>query len=186
MKLIGHAAIFNSRSVDLGGFREIIAPGAFTRTLSDGHPIFAVHHHNMAGVLGSTRSGTLKLDQDQTGLYFELMLPGTSLGQSIHELVRRGDLSSMSFSFRINGTAGEEWAETSNGTIQRTLKDISLQEISTVALPAYPASTVAARSVTPVEPMPDNVVPLQNHDNYALRARNRMMKRVMAAKLAVA
>ena len=75
MRLIGYAAVINSRSVDLGGFVETIPPGAFTRTLGDGHPIFAVHHHDMADVLGSTRSGTLRLGQDTTGLWFELKLP---------------------------------------------------------------------------------------------------------------
>lgn len=175
MKLIGHAAIFNSLSVDMGGFREIIAPGAFTRTLGDRHPIFAVHHHNMADVLGSTRSGTLKLAEDHTGLYFELALPDSSLGRDIHELVQRGDVSSMSFAFVVNGTAGEEWRETPMGKIERTLKDISLREISTVALPAYPSSNVAARSVA-VDPLPTNSV----------QVHNRMVRRLMTSRLEAA
>ncbi|MEA1081971.1 HK97 family phage prohead protease [Marinobacter qingdaonensis] len=170
MKITGHAAVFNSRSVDLGGFREIIAPGAFARTLRDGHPVFAVHHHSMADVLGSTRSGTLKLSEDSRGLHFDLALPDSSLGRDIHELVRRGDLASMSFSFFINGAAGEKWRETSSGEIERTLIDVSLVEISTVALPAYPASTVSARTAT--------------HDNQA--ARNRMLRRFMASRLEAA
>lgn len=177
MRLIGHAAVFNSRSVDLGGFREIIAPGAFVKTLKDGHPIFAVHHHNMADVLGSSRSGTLKLSEDSRGLYFELTLPDSSRGRDIHESVKRGDLASMSFSFQVNGTNGEVWRETSSGSIERTLKEVRLIEISTVALPAYQSSNVYARaeSSTP-----------EAATDYARAARNRMFKRLMETKLRAA
>lgn len=171
MKLIGHAAVFNSRSVDLGGFREIIAPGAFARTISDGHPIFAVHHHNMADLLGSSRSRTLRLSEDDRGLYFELTLPDSSLGRDIHELVKRGDLASMSFSFYVNGAAGESWRETSSGEIERTLKDVILLEISTVAMPAYPASKVSARAA-----------PSSNNQD----TRARMLRRYMTARLQAA
>tara|TARA_R110000772_G_scaffold58539_4_gene132566 strand:+ start:37577 stop:38107 length:531 start_codon:yes stop_codon:yes gene_type:complete len=176
MRLIGHAAVFNSRSVDLGGFREIIAPGAFARTISDGHAIFAVHHHNMADLLGSSRSRTLRLSEDREGLHFELTLPESSLGRDIHELVKRGDLTSMSFSFYVNGAAGEEWDETSSGEIVRTLKDVTLLEVSTVALPAYPASSVSARAAV-------------QHDQAVQgdqAARNRMVRRYMAARLQAA
>lgn len=170
MKLIGHAAVFNSRSVDLGGFREIIAPGAFARTLRDGHPVFAVHHHSMADLLGSSRSGTLKLSEDSRGLHFELALPDSSLGRDIHTLVKRGDLASMSFSFFVNGAAGEQWRETSNGEIERTLLDVSLLEISTVALPAYPSSSVSARAAT------------QSNQT----TRNGMLRRYMSSRLQAA
>lgn len=179
MKLIGHAAVFNSRSVDLGGFIETIAPGAFARTLRDRHPIFAVHHHDMADVLGATRSRTLKLSEDKYGLRFELTLPNSSLGKNIHESVRRGDIGSMSFSFHVNGARGESWRQTATGETERTLKDITLVEISTVALPAYPASTVSARASVSKHTAARK---LTNHT----AARNRMLKRVMMAQLQAA
>lgn len=146
MKIAGYAAVFNSRSVDLGGFVEVIKPGAFARTLADGHPIFAVHHHQFADVMGSTRSGSLRLSEDSRGLHFDLELPDTSLGRDIHALVKRGDLASMSFSFHVLGTDGERWRELPNGMVERELLDVYLHEISTVALPAYPATKVSARA----------------------------------------
>lgn len=147
MKLTGHAAVFNKPSVDLGGFVEYIAPGAFARTIRETHPIFAIHHHNFAEILGSTRSHTLTLTEDSRGLYFELELPDTSLGRDVHALVRRGDLVHMSFSFQVNGSAGESWEELPSGLYKRTLHDVDLFEVSTVARPAYRDSAVSARSL---------------------------------------
>lgn len=147
MKLIGHAAVFNKFSVNLGDFIEVIAPGAFARTLRDKHPIFAIHHHDFADILGSTSSQTLKLTEDSRGLYFELDVPDTSLGRDVHALVGRGDLVHMSFSFQVNGAAGESWRELPNGMYERTLLDVDLFEVSTVAKPAYPDSVVSARSL---------------------------------------
>ena len=173
MKLIGHAAVFNSWSGDLGGFRERVAPGAFRRALSSDQPVFAVHHHNMADLLGSTGSQTLMLMEDSQGLYFELNLPETSLGRDVHELVRRGDLAKMSFSFRVNGTGGESWRETAKGQIERTLTDVKLLEISTVASPAYKSTRVSARSAN------GQATPAVNS------ARARMTRRLATAHLRV-
>ena len=147
MRLTGHAAVFNSLSHNMGDFVEVISPGAFSRTLRDKDPIFAVHHHNFAEILGSTRSQTLKLTEDSRGLYFELELPETSLGRDVHALVSRGDLAHMSFLFQVNGSAGESWRELPSGLFERTLLDVDLFEISTVARPAYPDSTVFARDL---------------------------------------
>jgi HK97 family phage prohead protease len=169
MKLLGYAAVFNSKSVDLGDFVEVIAPGAFQRTLRDGHAIYGVHHHNFADILSSTRSGSLRLSEDNQGLHFEMDLPETSLGRDIHALVARGDLAHMSFSFRVNGTAGEQWRELSNGLYERTVLDADLYEISTVANPAYKATGVHARTA----------------NNASDARKNRMLQRHMKTKLSV-
>lgn len=147
MKITGYATVFDSPSVDLGGFVETIRAGAFARSLADGHGVFFIHHHNFADLLGSTRSGSLRLAEDRRGLHFELDLPETSLGRDVHTLVKRGDLASMSFAFTVNGAAGEAWKEKPDGTLARELIDLNLYEIYTVALPAYKATSVTARSV---------------------------------------
>ena len=170
MRLIGHAALFNSRSVDLGGFFEVISPGAFRRTLADGHNVLALHYHQHPAILGSTRSGALSLREDDRGLAFELALPETSLGRDVHALVKRGDLASMSFAFRVPDDDGEIWRQSRNGIIERTLLDVDLSEISTVALPAYPATSVSARSV----------------EQFKSRLANDLRRRTMAVRLRAA
>src|SRR5277367_5678504 len=70
----GYAAVFNSLSVDFGGWQEIVAPGAFTRFLLANPDVVCLRDHDNAILLGRTASKTLTLEQDATGLRFECLL----------------------------------------------------------------------------------------------------------------
>ena len=60
-KIAGHAALFNVRSQNLGGFVEIIAPGAFDACLASNPDILCLFNHDMNAVpLGRTTSATLR------------------------------------------------------------------------------------------------------------------------------
>ena len=142
MTLTGYAALFNSRSENLGGFTEVIAPGAFTRSLKSRNDIKLLWNHDTGAVMGSTRAGTLTLTQDDRGLHVEASLPNTTHGRDAKELIRRGDVSGFSFGFTIPGRGGDEW--NGEGT-ERTLKSVRLHEVSLVAFPAYPATNGTAQ-----------------------------------------
>jgi HK97 family phage prohead protease len=143
----GYAIVYNSQSVDLGGFTEIVAPGSLTRTLTDNPDVLCLRDHKQTLLLGRTTSGTLKLTEDQTGLYFTCSLPATSAGNDLAESLRRGDIDSCSFGFCV---ANDIWSQDTNGAIVRTLLDVDLFEISVVSFPAY-ASTSASLRSAPVE-----------------------------------
>ena len=138
----GHAAVFNSLSEDLGGFRERIAPGAFSGSLSG--DVRALFNHDPNYILGRTTSRTLRLVEDQRGLAVEIDPPDTQTTRHIVEAIRRGDVSQMSFGFR---TRKDEWERTDDGDI-RTLLDVELFDVSPVVFPAYPDTDVAARSLS--------------------------------------
>lgn len=140
MTFVGYAAKFNSRSENLGGFVETITPGAFKRSLRSRNDVKLLVNHDSGRVLASTRSGTLRLEEDAVGLKVEADLPNTSDGRDMAELLRRGDLSSMSFGFTVmKDTWNAEGSE-------RSLESVRLFETSIVAFPAYQATEANVRS----------------------------------------
>lgn len=137
----GYAAVFNSET-DIGGyFREQIAPGAFSLALSG--DVRALFDHDTAHVLGRTKSGTLRLREDDHGLAVEIDLPDTQIGRDLTASMERGDIDGMSFGFRVTK---QEWDETQDPPL-RTIREVELFEVSVVTFPAYADTEVALRSL---------------------------------------
>jgi len=142
LKIGGYAATFNAEATGLN-FREVIAPGAFTRALASQDPVFLLVNHDMEGIpLASTQSGTLQLRQDKTGLYMEATLdPANPKAQELSSALRRGDMDKMSFAFTVSPDG-----QTKDAGL-RTLTDIErLYEVSVVTLPAYDSTSVGMRT----------------------------------------
>ena len=138
----GYAATFNQEADGLS-FREVIAPGAFTRALQSEEPVFLLVNHDMDGIpLASTQSGTHQLRQDSSGLYMEAELdPANPKAQELASALKRGDMNKMSFAFTVK----PEGQFKEDGL--RTIEDIErLYEVSVVTLPAYSSTSVGMRS----------------------------------------
>lgn len=148
-KLHGYAAVFNQPSENLGGFREFIAPGAFKRSLDSGEDVRALLDHDTRLVLGRRSAGTLRLHEDSKGLAVEIDLPSTSYARDAAELIRRGDVSQMSFGFTIPH-GGDEWLppEGDEPLRRRIVRQANLMEVSVVSIPAYPQTEIGLRSLT--------------------------------------
>jgi HK97 family phage prohead protease len=142
MTFVGYAAVFNSPSEPLP-FTEVIERGAFGKTLRSRNDVKLLLNHDTGRVLGSTRAGTLRLIEDETGLRAEADLPPTTDGNDISILLQRGDIDSMSFGFTVP-SGGDSW--NSDGSI-RTLKSVRLHEVSIVTFPAYQATSASVRSL---------------------------------------
>lgn len=145
--LKGHAAVFDTLSKEIFGFREKIDPGAFSETIKK-DDIRALFNHNPAMVLGRNTAGTLRLSEDRDGLAFEIDVPETQLGNDILESVDRGDITDMSFQF----DAQEERWEHGHGDGEldtRTVVVARLFDVSPVTFPAYEGTdlSVAKRSL---------------------------------------
>jgi HK97 family phage prohead protease len=143
MSFTGYAAVFNSPSEPLP-FTEVIKEGAFKRSLKARNEIKLFMNHNTDVVLGSTRAGTLQLTEDSRGLLAQAQLPDTQAGRDLSVLMKRGDVSSMSFGFSVP-PKGDTWSQDGN---TRELHQIRLHEVSIVTgFPAYEATTASVRSL---------------------------------------
>lgn len=139
----GYAAKFNTLSQNLGGFKEQIAPGAFSRSRSKGWPdVIARYNHDDNMLLGTTAAGTLRMDMDKVGLTYDVDLPESR--SDVHELVQRGDVGRSSFAFVVDE---EDWATDDTGFPLRTLLQVDLIDVAPVNTPAYTDTSVGLRSL---------------------------------------
>ena len=143
--LEGYASVFGV-AADLGRFSETIERGAFTRALDEQQDVRALVDPDSGRVIGRTKNGTLELREDNRGLFTRIELPDTQDGRDISTLIARGDLDAMSFGFTVKR---DRW-EQSDDKQMRYIEDVDLFDVSVVAYPAYPDTSVALRS------MPEN------------------------------
>lgn len=148
-KIRGTAIVFNSLSVNLGGFREIIKPEAVDRTLREGIDVRALIDHDTGKILGRLRAGTLALHKEARGLKVVIDPPDTSYARDLMASVERGDISGMSFKFHV---LRDEWRK-EDGQAIRDVTDMTFSEVSVVGFPAYEQTdvTVAMRSLQQFE-----------------------------------
>lgn len=146
----GYPIVFNAlseklRDRDGSEFREIVRPSAVDRTLREGLDVRAYIDHDTGKILGRSRAGTLMLRKDTRGLRAEISPPKTTYAKDLAVSMDRGDVSGMSFRFRV-APGGQEWNMV-DGELIRELTDLIIGEVSIVTEPAYPDTEVAYRSL---------------------------------------
>ncbi len=147
--IVGYAAVYNRLSLDLGGFREEILPGAFDKILGrqrGRQDVVALFNHDSNIVLGRTSSGTLELSSDDKGLRYVVTPPVSRA--DVLELIQRRDVRGSSFAFTV-GKDGEGFRQGDDGKAVRQIREVSgLYDVGPVLVPAYPATSasVAMRS----------------------------------------
>ncbi len=157
--LVGYAAVYGAESGDLGGFSERVAPGAFRDVLASPElDVRALLNHDPNAVLGRSRSGTLRLADDERGLRFELDLPESPLGENVRASVARGDIDGASFRFRV----GRDTWEGSRRTVETVAH---LADCSVATFGAYPAASVELRTRPAVDQPLETAVPENETDN---------------------
>ncbi len=142
-KLTGYAAVFNSLSEDLYGFKEKIAPGAFADTIQK-DDIRALWNHDKNYVLGRTKSGTLRLEEDERGLKIEIDPPDTTWANDLMASIDRKDVNQMSFGFHA---IRDTWDDQDKKMPVRTLEEVKLIDISPVTFPAYKSTQIQTREL---------------------------------------
>ncbi len=124
-----------------GSYTEVIRAGALKGAdLSDTRLLY---NHDLSRIPLARTPKTMRLELDSVGLKMVAMLPDTEEGRSVHTAVRRGDLSGMSFAFVVDNGGSHYDPKTNTRTITKIRK---LLECSIVPFPAYPQTSVEARS----------------------------------------
>jgi uncharacterized protein len=142
----GYAAVFNKDSEDFGGWFERIAPGAFDEVLND--DAVALFNHDPNQVLG--RNGkNVTITQDATGLKYRIKLPDTTLSRDLRQLIKDEIVSQSSFAFTVRT---QEWEHNKDKPSIRTIRKVQrLYDVSPVTYPAYPDTSVGARSLEQIK-----------------------------------
>lgn len=131
----------------LGDFTEVVRSGAFTKTLAENCDVpFLVNHGGLT--LARTKSGTMALAEDGTGLHTEAQLdPRNNAVQDLQSAMDRGDVDEMSFAFWVTR---QQWSPDFD---QRDILEVNLNkgDVSIVNYGANPNTAGAqlnARDIT--------------------------------------
>jgi HK97 family phage prohead protease len=146
----GLASVYDKWSLDLGGFRERIMPGAFDRVLSENPHVIHTWDHDTARSLASTRSKQypLELKSVKEGLHFYSRVAPTTDAANLRILMEGGVVDQSSFAFTVRDA---EWRFLEDeDMVERDIKEVDgLFDVTTCALGAYPQteSEIAVRSL---------------------------------------
>lgn len=138
----GYFAVFNSEYQLWEDATEMIAPGAFTNSVSG--DVRALINHDTSLVLGRAKAGTLSLKQDERGLWGSIRInreDGDAM--NLYARVQRGDVDQCSFGFAIKR---ESFEVLGGGKYRWVIEEVDpLYEVSVCTFPAYEATSVSAR-----------------------------------------
>jgi HK97 family phage prohead protease len=130
-KFEGYASVFDV--VDLG--MDVVAPGAFRRSLDSGRNVKLLWQHDMASPIGVWE----EIKEDEKGLFVRgRLLTDVQQGREANALMRAGAIDSMSIGFKTIEAVAE-----GNGSVRR-LTEVELFEISLVTFPMLPDAQITA------------------------------------------
>lgn len=161
----GYGAVFNSvtqiNSWE-GDFEEVIAPGAFRKSLRE-QTLKMQFDHGRHPLLGSVPLGRwTTAEEDTRGLHLVGRLTDNWLTTPFRDAIRDGGVEGMSFRFTVGR---EEWVDRDGkklredelfdllwrgagdrGPLRRTLKEVRASEAGPVVWPAYSDTEVGVRT----------------------------------------
>ncbi|MFW6012374.1 MAG: HK97 family phage prohead protease [bacterium] len=137
---------FGSLSLDLGGFVERFAPGAFDESLEEDDQV-VLWQHDPKYVMGRKSSGTARFSSDEGAMRYEADPPDAQWARDAAESIRRGDVKHSSFSFVVPEPKRdhERW-ERRGSELVRTVMKARLIEAGPQTFAAYQESEAKARA----------------------------------------
>ncbi len=146
----GYAAVVDQMTTLYSGetieLREIIRPGSFKKNIDAKKDVRAFLQHDSGRLLGRTTAGTLRLREDEKGLYDEIDLPDTTDGRDAKINIELRNLTQQSFGFFPTKT--KQYSETvrrdgvTRTIYTREVLEVDLVEVSLVSIPAYSGTSI--------------------------------------------
>lgn len=146
----GYAAVFNQRALiwesEWSGWKymEVIDRNAFNGAdMSD--TVFKYNHGDVAMILARTSNNTLTMNTDDKGLRISADIIDTNNGTDVYKLIKRGDLTKMSFAFTVKSERTE--VDKENKIYTRTITAFDkIYDVAVIDFPAYDGTSIQARS----------------------------------------
>ena len=121
----------------------------FTEDLIKRSDVILNYNHNDEQIIARSVNGegTLHLEADEKGLYFECKVPNTTLGNDIYENIKLGNLFECSFCFILTKESSQNIYKTEDGVLVREILSIDgLYDCAICPHGAYSSTSVEARS----------------------------------------
>lgn len=138
----GHAAVYNRKSLDLGGFQEVVATAAFQDVLDRDPDVHLNWDHDMRFALARTRSSKylLELREDPKGLHYYARVAPTSFAADLRVLMEGGVIDQASFAFTVDEDIWEvKNRDKPDEYVLRTIVKVGdLYDVTITAQGAYP------------------------------------------------
>ena len=179
----GYAVVYNRLSVDLGGFRERIMPGAFDAVLNRQRgrsDLVSYYNHNPDILLGRESSGTLEVFSDEKGIGYIVTPPATRA--DIVELVQRRDVKGSSFTFSVD-KGGEAFVTDETGRAIREVRAATIYELGPVVQPAYPSTSAAVAMRSYQAWLEEQRCVCGKQDDHVQKARQQQAAAAMSAAI---
>ena len=165
----GYGSVFGV----IDSYKEVVAPGAFSESLSQRTPALLWQHRSgePIGVYSALR-------EDQTGLYVEGKLAlKTARGAEAYELLKMGAISGLSIGFVTRDDSYDRV------TGIRTLKKVDLWEVSLVTFPANDAARVSGvKSIETIESLADAEAFLREAGGLSRREATALVSRIKSLR----
>ena len=157
--LVGHLAVFNEwaeiNSVVEGHFLERMAPGSFTKTISETRDKMRVlFQHGKDPQIGEKPLGPIRsLEEDEDGIAYEVPLLDTSYNRDIIAMLSADPpVLGSSFRFKVMRESVDRKPPRSDYNPrrlpERTVQEVRMQEFGPVTFPAYAGAKAGLRSLT--------------------------------------
>jgi len=169
MRVSGMAARYNSPTkigTRAGKFLEVIKRGAFRSSLAAKQDVAFLINHDPSRLMARVSSGTLRLKETDEGLLFDADFVDSEESRAAYASIQRGDMHQMSFGFDPDVDA--DWdtdvdpEDRKSRMARRSIRNFNkVHDVSAVTFPAYPNTSVHARSAVVEQRSETIVIPEQ-------------------------